>query len=64
MSGEQVIQFAQPLGLAVAGQRECEAREAELKAELLKLKAVNDVRGEMRQRAALIVASEKAERRQ
>lgn len=44
---------------AIAGQRDCEAREAVLRAEILKLKAVNDARGEVRRRASEITAADR-----
>lgn len=42
------------------GQRECEEREIELKGRVAKLEAVNAGRGEIRQRAAEVVAADRA----
>lgn len=41
------------------GQRDCEARELVLIARVVKLEAVNDARGEIRQRAAEVVAADR-----
>lgn len=46
---------------AIAGQRACEAREARLNGRVVELEAILQGRGELRQRAALIVAAEKRE---
>lgn len=42
------------------GQMECEERELALKARVTMLEAVNDARGEIRQRAAQVVAADRA----
>jgi hypothetical protein len=49
---------------AVKGQRACEEREAKLRGEVVELRAIIQSRGEVRQRAQLIVAADKAEARQ
>lgn len=49
---------------AVKGQRACEEREAKLRGEVVELRAIIQSRGEIRQRAALVVAAEKVEAKQ
>jgi hypothetical protein len=44
---------------AIRGQRECEEREMALKARLVKLEAVNEGRGEIRQRAQEVVSADR-----
>jgi hypothetical protein len=44
---------------ALEGQRDCEEREVRLRGRVIELETVLQARGEMRQRAALIVAAEK-----
>lgn len=48
---------------ATKGQRACEEREANLRGELVELRAIIQSRGEIRQKAALVVAAEKLEAR-
>lgn len=57
---KRVEQAEDAAGKAIKGQRECEEREVKLNGRVIELETILHTRGEMRQRAALTVAADRA----